>query len=246
LREIFNKIAPYYDILMQNIDYKSWVEYFIKICEFFGREPKKIIDIACGTGVPTKYLAEMGFHVVGIDLSLKMLEIAKKNLKNFKNVFLLNMDMRNICLKDKFDAAFSFFDSINYLLDIKDMERCFKNVESVLTDEGIFIFDMNTYYSLKEIWGNSVTVKEVDNLYSIWRNEWDEENRISTLKLLLHLKKENESFLIEEVHKEKAYFPDEIEKILKKCLFKEIYFFDFKTFKEIDETTIRMVVVALK
>lgn len=246
MEKIFNKIAPYYDILMQNIDYKGWVEYFIKICELFNVYPKKILDIACGTGNEIFYLSEMGFDVTGIDISEKMLEIAKEKLKDKKNVRFLKMDMRELNLNEKYDAVFSFFDSMNYILNIDDMEKCFKGVYNVLKNGGIFIFDMNTYYSLKEIWDNTVSVKEIGNVYSIWKNEWNEEERISTLKLLLHVKEKDKSFIIEEIHKEKAYFPDEIEKLLKKVFFKKIYFFDFKTFSEMSETTIRMVVVALK
>lgn len=244
--KIFDKIAPYYDILMQNIDYKGWVEYFIKICELFNVYPKKILDIGCGTGSEIFYLSEMGFDVTGIDISEKMLEIAKEKLKDRKNVRFFKMDMRELSLYEKYDVVFSFFDSMNYILNIDDMERCFKGVYNVLKNDGIFIFDMNTYYSLKEIWNNSTTIKEIGNVYSIWKNEWNEEERISTLKLLLHVKEKDKSFVIEEVHKEKAYFPDEIENLLKKVFFKKVYFFDFKTFREINETTIRMVVVALK
>ncbi|MEO0275233.1 MAG: class I SAM-dependent methyltransferase [candidate division WOR-3 bacterium] len=246
MEKIFDKIAPYYDILMQNIDYKGWAQYFIKICELFNVHPEKILDIACGTGEEIVYLCEMGFDITGVDISESMLEIAKRKLKGKKNVRLLKMDMRELNLNEKFDAVFSFFDSMNYLLTIEDMERCFKGVYNVLKNNGIFIFDMNTYYSLKEIWDNSTTIKERGNVYSIWKNEWNEEERISTLKLLLHVKEKDKSFLIEEIHKEKAYFPDEIESLLKKVSFKKVYFFDFKTFNEINETTIRMVVVALK
>ncbi|MEO0262506.1 MAG: class I SAM-dependent methyltransferase [candidate division WOR-3 bacterium] len=246
MEKIFDKIAPYYDILMQNIDYKGWAQYFIKICELFNVYPKKILDIACGTGSEILYLSEMGFNITGIDISEKMLEIAKEKLKDRKNVRFFKMDMRDLNLYEKYDAVFSFFDSMNYILNIDDMEKCFKGVYNVLKDGGIFIFDMNTYYSLKEIWDNSTTIKETGNIYSIWKNEWNEEERISTLKLLLNVKEKDKSFLIEEIHKERAYFPDEIENLLKKVFFKKVYFFDFKTFSEINETTIRMVVVALK
>lgn len=244
--KVFDKIAYYYDKLMENIDYEGWVDYFIKLCELFKVAPKKILDVGCGTGNPTRYLVERGYEVTGIDSSEKMLEVAKNKFKDKKNVKFLKMDMRRIELDEKFDAVFSFFDSMNYLLDEKDMKACFRGVYKVLKEKGTFIFDMNTYYSLKEIWDNSVTTKEVDNIFSIWRNTWDEKKRISTLHLLLKVKEGEKSNLIEEVHRERAYFPEEIENMLLRTGFRKVFFFDFKTFKDIEENTIRMVIVALK
>lgn len=244
--KLFNKIAYYYDKLMKNIDYEGWVDYFIKLCELFNVFPEKILDVACGTGNPTKYLVERGYRVTGIDHSEKMLEVAKSKFKKEENVKFLKMDMRSIKLDERFDAAFSFFDSMNYLLEEKDIKACFKGIYDVLKEKGIFIFDMNTYYSLKEIWDNSITTKEVDNIFSIWRNRWDENKRISILYLTLNIKEGGRSILIEEVHKERAYFPWEIKSFLLEAGFKKVYFFDFKTFKEIENNTIRMVTVALK
>ncbi len=246
MKEIFERIAPYYDRLMQNIDYEGWVDYFVKLCEFFEVYPKKILDIGCGTGTPTRHLVERGYEVIGIDESEKMLKIAREKLKNSKKVKFLKMNMRNINLDEQFDAAFSFFDTMNYILDEKDMIRCMSGVYRVLKNSGIFIFDMNTYYSLKEIWNNSTTVKEVENIFSIWKNKWDEDKKISTLNLILQVKENDKKLILEETHRERAYFPWEIEKIIKKVGFKESHFFEFKTFNDISETTIRMVVVGAK
>jgi hypothetical protein len=116
----------------------------------------------------------------------------------------------------------------------------------VLKDRGMFIFDMNTYYSLKEIWDNSTTVKEVENIFSIWKNTWDEDKKISTLNLILQVKEGNKKLVLEETHRERAYYPWEIEKMVKRAGFKKSHFFEFKTFKNINETTIRMAVVGVK
>jgi len=246
LKEIFEKIAPYYDKLMQNIDYEGWVDYFIKLCELFGIYPEKILDIGCGTGTPARYLVERGYEVVGIDESEKMLEVAREKLKNNKRVKFLKMNMKNISLDEQFDVAFSFFDTMNYMLNEKDMIRCMSGVCRVLKDRGMFIFDMNTYYSLKEIWDNSTTVKEVENIFSIWKNTWDEDKKISTLNLILQVKEGNKKLVLEETHRERAYYPWEIEKMVKRAGFKKSHFFEFKTFKNINETTIRMAVVGVK
>ena len=39
----------------------------------------KVLDLGCGTGITTRYIAELGAKVIGIDLSPKLIEFAKAN-----------------------------------------------------------------------------------------------------------------------------------------------------------------------
>jgi len=43
------------------------------------KEGMKVLDLGCGTGITTKYIAELGAKVTGIDLSPKLIEFAKEN-----------------------------------------------------------------------------------------------------------------------------------------------------------------------
>ncbi|MDP1883885.1 MAG: class I SAM-dependent methyltransferase [Candidatus Moranbacteria bacterium] len=70
----------------------------------------RILDLGCGTGRLAGYMQAKGFEVVGVDLSEKMLEIAKR--KHPEMGFIL-VDMRELELEEKsFDAvclAYSIF-----------------------------------------------------------------------------------------------------------------------------------------
>ena len=39
----------------------------------------RVLDLGCGTGITTRYIAELGAKVIGVDLSPKLIEFAKTN-----------------------------------------------------------------------------------------------------------------------------------------------------------------------
>jgi len=70
-------------------------------------KPGKVIDIGCGEGFLSIYLASKGFDVLGIDLSERAIQYAKENAANRGvNVRFVAMDIADLSkLKEKFDFA---------------------------------------------------------------------------------------------------------------------------------------------
>ena len=69
----------------------------------------KVLDLGCGTGLTSAKLLQRGFNVIGIDVSKKMLELARRNCCNCTEecnaVFQLG-DVEDLGLKnDSFDAV---------------------------------------------------------------------------------------------------------------------------------------------
>lgn len=82
---------------------------FDLFCEMVEKKNARILDIACGPGNISKYLLNKrpDFKILGIDLSDKMIELAKIN--NPTADFLI-MDGRDISqLKNKFDGIVAGF-----------------------------------------------------------------------------------------------------------------------------------------
>ncbi|MBN2157557.1 MAG: class I SAM-dependent methyltransferase [Candidatus Lokiarchaeota archaeon] len=71
----------------------------------------KVLDLGCGGGIPfTKYLSEK-FEVVGIDISPKQIQLAKKNVP--KAVFMCK-DMAKLDFPDEFfDAVLAYYSIIH-------------------------------------------------------------------------------------------------------------------------------------
>lgn len=75
LKETYNKIAE--DWFKDHHNDTWWQEGTEK---FLAELPKgaSILDVGCGAGVKSRYLANKGFRVTGVDFSEKMIEIAKR------------------------------------------------------------------------------------------------------------------------------------------------------------------------
>ncbi|MEO0067729.1 MAG: class I SAM-dependent methyltransferase [candidate division WOR-3 bacterium] len=244
----FTRFARFYDRFMQRyVDYPDWVNYVLKIFRRFKVEPKTILDLACGTGIPTVILAEQGFRVIGVDRSKEMLAILLDK-KGDLPIEVLCADIRDFTLDQPVDAAICLYDSINYLLTEQDLERCFHCVAKALVPSGLFVFDMNTVYGLERHWGTRTVTRETPELVSIWQSRYDHETRISQLHLVFWEKMADGSLgeKHEEVHEERAYTQKEVRQALKSAGFDEIHFYHHGGFLPVGPLTTRMMVVAKK
>src|SRR5690606_23828828 len=131
-----------------------------------------------GTGNLSYYLARERYNLVCFDLSPEMLTIAYEKLGKFKNVKLLNQNMIDFNISKKFDSVISICDSINYITRDDDLKKCFKNVYNHLKPNGVFIFDINSYYKLKTIIGNNTFIEDREDVFYTWQNYFDTEKEL--------------------------------------------------------------------
>src|SRR5690606_6542365 len=134
---MYKNMAFVYDELMDDIDYEGWFNYIRKIFSKYEKNPKSILEMACGTGNLSYYLAREGYDLTCFDISSDMLSIAYNKLYEFKNVTILKQDMTDFNLFKKFDCILSICDSINYIIDEKDLVNTFKRVREHLKEDGI-------------------------------------------------------------------------------------------------------------
>lgn len=106
---------------------------------------KHILDLSCGTGAQVFYLSNQGLHVVGYDISLSMLTIARnKAIEMGVDIELLEGDMRYTqatCQGEKFDAVITMCNSIGHLTR-EDFQLALTNIRSNLKPNGLYIFDI--------------------------------------------------------------------------------------------------------
>ncbi len=116
-------------------------------------EGKKVLDLGCGFGEHcVQYIQAGATKVVGIDISEKMLEVAKME-NNDPRITYINTPMENISeIKETFDVVVSSL-AIHY---VEDFDILVQDVYEMLNDEGLFIFSqenpINTCYSSGDRW----------------------------------------------------------------------------------------------
>lgn len=107
------------------------------------REYRRILDLACGTGIVTSGLARRypDAETVGLDVSSDMLAVARDRIENDAVEFVEKPAAAMTDLgRDSFDLV-----TASYLPKYTDLELLAANTETVLRDSGVAIFHDFTY-----------------------------------------------------------------------------------------------------
>ena len=156
---------------MDEVDYDQWRDYIINIFKKYNKSPDIILDLGCGTGSLTVPLAELGYSMIGLDISALMLDAAStKARKRGCDILFINQDMRAFELYGTVDAVICTFDGVNYLGGKNDLERVLSLVRLYLNDGGIFIFDINTEYKIKKIIAPNNFIYDSDDIFYTWQS----------------------------------------------------------------------------
>ena len=121
----------------------QYVSLINRLLDERGVKQARILDLACGTGTLAVELAKDGHFVHGIDLSLEMIDIARSKSIGLYNVSFDVQNMTHFSVEGKFDLSACTFDSINYLVNIDDLQVMLHYVARILGRSGMFIFDSN-------------------------------------------------------------------------------------------------------
>ena len=222
---MYNSFSLVYDDFAYDIDYNKFFIYYEKIFKKFNIKPSLMLDICCGTGTLTTIMSKK-YDMIGIDFSFEMLDIAQKKNTDGKILYLCQK-MDNFELYGTVDACYSSLDSINYILEEKNLTNHFKLVHNYLNPDGIYIFDISTIYKFKNILSDNTFTDESENAFFVWQNDYDEKEKINSMYLDVFIKNDNGTYdRISETHYEKGYNVSYIKTIVKKCGFEVLGVYD--------------------
>jgi len=137
-------IADYYDASPLVAGRLQDVAFYRDAAREFG-DP--ILELGCGTGRIAMALADAGRRVTGLDISERMLEraTAKRNalrVESRERVHLIQGDMTNFDLGDKFRLVIIPFRPFQHLLETQEQLDCLACVRKHLAPGGKLILDM--------------------------------------------------------------------------------------------------------
>ena len=139
-----------------------------------------------------------------------------------------DLDIRFVCqslqklhLPVGVDLAVCALDSMDYILDPDDCALAIKRIYKALNPGGCFIFDVNTPEKLRAMDGQ-VFLDEDDDVYCIWRGEFDEETNICSYGMDLFRRSGNVWQRSFEEHREYAYSADQLVQYLRDAGFTSI------------------------
>ena len=215
----YKELASSYDRLTNDVDYEATVEFYNAILAKEGLKPRTAVDLACGTGSVATILARLGLRVTGVDMSEDMLAVAWEKTADMENQpMFVCQKLQELVLPRGVDLAVCALDSLDYILDPKDCCEAIRRVYKALNPGGIFIFDVNTPEKLRAMDGQ-VFLDEDDDVYCVWRGEFDEETNICSYAMDLFQRRGDAWHRSFEEHREYAYSAEMLTDFLKKAGF---------------------------
>lgn len=246
--DAYTEFAYIYDRLMEDIDYNKWLNFIKDILQANNMRPKDVLEMGCGTGNFTRLLCQEGYNVIAFDSSEDMLSVAYNKLNPYRNVQLIKQDMLDFKINKEFHMIVSVCDSINYISEYSQLIKVFNNVYSHLMPGGAFIFDINSFYKLKNIIGNNVFIEDNEEVFYVWENEYDEIDNTCQFYISFFVKDSDKGLYrrFNELHVEKAYTSSEIETALRKSGFSIISVYDEYSRKIPNPKSERLTFLAIK
>ena len=228
--DAYRELAKSYDRLTSDVDYQATVDFYDQILAREGLTPRTAVDLACGTGSVALLLVQKGLQVTAVDMSCDMLTAAQQKAAE-ANLYpqFVCQPLQELQLPRGVDLAVCALDSIDYILNPKDCREAFRRIYKALNPGGCFIFDVNTPEKLRAMDGQ-VFLDEDDDVYCVWRGEFDEESNICSYGMDLFQRDGDVWLRSFEEHQEYAYSAQQLEEYLRSTGFTSIRVYGDRTF----------------
>lgn len=154
--------TPYYHILYKDRNYREAQIFMDNLTHYLNLpENASVLDLACGKGRHSIYLNQLGYNVLGADLSENSIAEASKNSN--ETLHFKVHDMREP-FEEKFDAIFNLFTSFGYFENDDDNLTTLKAIKESLSEYGFAVIDfMNVTQVIETLVPEEVkTVDEID------------------------------------------------------------------------------------
>jgi len=176
----YNELSPFYDRM---ISFESRFEKEKKIFENVLKKfpAKTILDGGCGSGYHSILLSRLGKELTGFDPSKKMIELARKNSKDYNcEIDYYKTDFLNFpnIISTNFDAVYSLGNSFVHLINLEDILQTLNNFYDILNSGGYVCIGIVNYDKVLETKNYEISKKE-KNGYVFHRYNTQNKNTIT-------------------------------------------------------------------
>ena len=232
--DAFQTLANHYDQMMSHVDYERWLVVSTMIAELCPDEDFEHLDVGCGTGSLVKLLREHGWRSYGVDLSYSMVAAARKGVPR---VPIFQADMTRLPFGNSFHFVTSVFDSLNFLLELREFEQAFQSIRGCMTDDGVVYFDVITEQMVLEHYADREWVDRNGSSKMRWHGEYDVDRRVIENTIWVDGGEPT-------VVRERVYTIDEIEGAVEKAGLTILGTVDTETWCAPTDDTLRLDIVA--
>ena len=132
--------TPYYHLLYNNRnddEARAFVSNLIHHLTI--PTDSRVLDVACGKGRHSRYLAKRGYDTTGLDLSRQSIEEARKDM--VPNLHFEVWDMRKVYKPDSFNLVVNLFSSFGYFDHEEDDQAAISAMAGDLLPGGTLVMD---------------------------------------------------------------------------------------------------------
>ncbi len=142
----------------------------------------RVLDVCCGTGYLAGLLTARGLRVTGIDASPAMIAHAKENVPAGEFHVAEASSFRVL---GRYDGAVSTFDSLNHILEEKQLAAAFLRISKSLKLGAPFAFDMLLESAYKTNWADAFSVVHADHVLLISGTGFDFRTHLAQCRITM-------------------------------------------------------------
>lgn len=176
------KISAEFSKFAEDYESRNFIQNLVvkKLLSLVKTEPKKLLDLGCGSGAVCKNISWEYEDFTGVDFAVKMLELHPKSSKielvygDFNDKKLFSKLVQN-----RYDYTFS----ASALQWAENLEEIFANIKMLQSPIALAIFTSNTFKTLNETANINSMLKSVEEIQKLQKHYFNAQFEIVKYKL---------------------------------------------------------------
>lgn len=170
----YTSLARHYRQVMSHVDYASWGAFLQKVLRQQELAPRRMLELGAGNALLSRHFNPPSLTLrISSDLSFEMIADAQPATAGHR----VAADARALPFRGSFDLVLMTYDALNYL-DSRGVGELFRGVRSLLSPQGVFLFDVTTERNSLRYFDDVTDAIQVDAGMLVRRSWYDSDERM--------------------------------------------------------------------